>query len=147
LTKYDVMYVELSFLAHATEDRDRVLTAVRNLFPPEHAEKAKASQRTLQGEHGNPITVFEARIEEPEVAEGLLRNIGSNLPQAEKEDLLKGLELRLTKGNLYLRLDKQAAFKEKPELCLADPIRLRIKFRTSKVDEITNTVRRLGLVP
>jgi RNA binding exosome subunit len=147
LPKNEVLSVELSLLVHATEDQDKVLTAVRNLFPPEHTKEITVSRKNLQGEYGNPISVFEAKIEDAAVVEGFLRNVGQNLPQVEKESLLEGLELRLTKGNLYLRLDKQAAFRGKPELCLADPIRLRIKFRTSKVDEITNTIRRLGLVP
>ena len=147
LPKNEILYVELSFLVHATEDRDKVLVAVRNFLPPEHAEEVAISQKNLKGEYGNPIAIFETKIEEPAIVEGFLRNVGQNLSQVEKEALLEGLELRLTKGNLYLRLDKQAAFKGRPELCLADPIRLRVKFRTHKIDEITNIVRRLGLVP
>jgi RNA binding exosome subunit len=147
LPRNEILYVELSFLVHATEDRDKVLTAVRNLLPPEHVEEVDISQKNLKGEYGNPIAVFETIIRDPEIAEGFLRNIGSNLSPIDKETLLEELELRLTKGNLYLRLDKQAAFKGKPELCLADPIRLRIKFRTSKIEEITNIIRRLGMVP
>jgi RNA binding exosome subunit len=147
LPRNEILYVELSFLVHATEDRDKVLTAVRNLLPPEHVEEVDISQKNLKGEYGNPIAIFETIIKDPEIADGLLRNVGSNLSPIDKEALLEDLELRLTKGNLYLRLDKQAAFKGKPELCLADPIRLRIKFRTSKIEEITNIIRRLGMVP
>ena len=147
LPRNEILYVELSFLVHATEDRDKVLTAAHNLLPPEHVEEVDISQKNLKGEYGNPIAIFETIIRDPEIADGLLRNVGSNLSPIDKEALLEDLELRLTKGNLYLRLDKQAAFKGKPELCLADPIRLRIKFRTSKIEEITDIIRRLGMVP
>ncbi len=147
LPRNEILYVDLSFLVHATEERDKVLTAVRNLLPPEHVEEVAISQKNFKGEYGNPIAIFETQIRDPEIADGLLRNIGLRLSQIDKEALLDELELRLTKGNLYLRLNKQAAFKGKPELCLADPIRLRIKFRTSKIEEITNIIRRLGMVP
>ena len=146
LPRNEILYLELSFLVHATEDREKVLTAVRNLLPVEHVKEVDISQKNLKGEYGNPIAIFETIIREPEIAEGFLRNIGSNLSPIDKEALLEDLELRLTKGNLYLRLNKQAAFKGKLELCLADPIRLRIKFRTSKIEEIINIIRRLGLV-
>ena len=147
LARNEILYVELSFLAYATEDRDKVLTAVRNLLLPEFVDEVSISQKNLKGEFGNPIALFGAKIKNSEVAEALLRNVGSGLSSLDREALLGELELRLTKGNLYLRLDKQAAFKGKFKLCLADPIRLRIKFRTSKIDEITAVIRRLGMVP
>jgi RNA binding exosome subunit len=147
LARTDILYVELGFLAHATEDRDKVLTAVHNLLPAESVDEVSISQKNLKGEFGNPIALFETKIKNPEVIEALLRNIGLGLSSLDKETLLEELELRLTKGNLYLRLDKQAAFKSKFKLCLADPIRLRIKFRTSKIDEITAIMGRFGMVP
>jgi RNA binding exosome subunit len=147
LARNEIIYVELSFLAHATEDGDKVLMAVRNILPPEFAEEVAISKRNLKGEYGNPIAFCETRIRDPQITDALLRNIGLGLSSFDKETLLEELELRLTKGNLYLRLDKQAAFKGKPRLCIADPIRLRIKFRTSKIEEITAIIRRLGMVP
>jgi RNA binding exosome subunit len=147
LAKPDILYVELSFLVHATEDRDKVLTAVPNLLPAESVDEVSIVQKNLKGEFGNPITLFEIKIKDPKITEALLHNIGSGLSSLDRETLLEEIELRLTKGNLYLRLDKQAAFKSKLKLCLADPIRLRIKFRTSKIDEITAIIRRFGMVP
>jgi RNA binding exosome subunit len=147
LARNGIIYIELSFLVHATEDSDKVLMAVRNILPPEFAEEVSVSKRSLKGEYGNPIALCQTQIRNPQVTDALLRNIGLGLSSLDKETLLEDLELRLTKGNLYLRLDKQAAFKGKPKLCIADPIRLRIKFRTSKIEEITAMIRRLGMVP
>jgi len=146
LTKKEIVYVEISFLAHATEDQDKVLTAVRNLFYPKHFEELIITKKKLRGEYGNPIILYETQLRN-EVAEVFLRNIGAALSFLDKESLLRKLALRLNKGNLYLRLDKQAALASKVKFCFSDPIRVRIKFRSSKIEEITEIIRRLGMVP
>jgi RNA binding exosome subunit len=147
LARNEITYIDLRFLAHATEDRDKVLAAVRNLLPPESINEVAISKRDLKGDYGNPIALYERQIRNPEITEALLRNIGLGLSPLDKETLLEELEIRLTKGNLYLRLDKQAAFEGKLKLCIADPVHLRIKFRTSKIEEIKAIIRRLGMIP
>jgi RNA binding exosome subunit len=147
LAKNDIIHVELSFFAHATEDRDKVLKAVRNLLPAEFVEEVDISRKNLKGEYGNPIVFHKAMIRNPELAETIIRNIGLNLSPLDKETLSDELDLRLKKGNLYLRLDKQAAFKGKIKLCKSDPIRLRVRFRTSKPEEIREICHILGVLP
>jgi len=147
LPKKDVTYVELSFLAHATEDRERVQAAARTLLPPDIVNEVAITRKNFKGEYGNPIVFHKAMIRDSELAETLLRNIGLNLSQLDKETLSGELDLRLKKGNLYLRIDKQAAFKGKIRLCRSDPIRLRVRFRTSKPEEIREICRTLEVLP
>jgi RNA binding exosome subunit len=147
LAKNNIIHVELSFFAHATEDRDKVLKAAYNLLPAEFVEEVDISKKNLKGEYGNPIVFHKAMIQNPELAETILRNIGLNLSPLDKETLSDELDLRLKKGNFYLRLDKQAAFKGKIRLCKSDPIRLRIRFKTSKPEEIREICRVLGVLP
>ena len=75
------------------------------------------------------------------------RKIGHNLPKREKEALSWELKRRLDKASLYLRLDKQAAYRGKYKLCNADPIHLRIRFKTSKIDDIRDIFKELGMLP
>jgi RNA binding exosome subunit len=147
LPKKDVTYIELSFMAHATEDRDKVQAAARTLLPPNKVDEVAFTKKTLKGEYGNPIIFHKAMIRNHELAETLLRNIGLSLSPLDKETLSDELDLRLKKGNLYLRLNKQAALKGKIKLCRSDPIRLRARFRTSKPDEIREICRTLGVLP
>lgn len=137
----------MSFFAHATEDQNKVLRAVRNILPSEYVDKVSFSKSNLKGEYGNPIIFFKTQIREPKIAESLLANISSNLPAIDKEDLLRHLNLHLNGGSLYIRLDKQEAFKGKLRLCRADPIRIHIKFKASKFEEIRELCQVIGLLP
>lgn len=145
--KSKISYVNLGFFAHATEDPNRVLTAVKNILPSKYADKVSFSRKSLKGDYGNPIILFKTQIKDPEIAESLLLNISSNLPIIDKEDLLRHLNLHLNKGSLYIRLDKQEAFRGKFKLCRADPIRIQIRFKTSKVEEIRKICKMFGLLP
>jgi len=147
LARCNIAYIEIGVLAHATEDPDKVLKAARNLLPPSHVDQLSFRRSTLKGEYGNPITLYKAQIGAPELAEALLKGIFSNLSVLDRETLLSELEMRLKKGNLYLRLDKQAAFASKCKLGRADPIHLRIKFRTSKIEAIRETCQKIGITP
>ncbi|MBS7606724.1 MAG: RNA-binding domain-containing protein [Candidatus Bathyarchaeia archaeon] len=147
MIRHKIAYINLSFFAHATEDQEKVLLAAKNIFPAEYAEKIAFSKSTLKGEYGNPIIFFKTEIRDSEIAESLLHNISINLPVIDKEDLLQHLNLHLSGGNLYIRLNKQEAFKGKIRLCRADPIRLQIRFKTSRAEEIREICRLMGLLP
>jgi len=142
-----VISIEISLFAHATEDPEKIKKAFQNLLPSDRVEEVMLRKRVLKGEYGNPIIYYRAKITKPDVTEAILRKIGRNLPQHEKETLNWELKRRLEKGSLYLRLDKQAAYRGKYKLCNADPIHLRIRFKTSKIDDIRDICRELGMLP
>jgi len=142
-----IISIEISLFAHATEDPEKIKKAFQNLLPSDRVEEVMLRKRVLKGEYGNPIIYYRAKITKPDVTEAILRKIGRNLPQHEKETLNWELKRRLEKGSLYLRLDKQAAYRGKYKLCNADPIHLRIRFKTSKIDDIRDICRELGMLP
>jgi len=145
--KSNISYIDLSFFAHATEDQEKVLKAVRNLFPPKYIDRISFSKSRLKGEYGNPIIFFKVQIREPEIAESLLLNISSNLPAVDKEDLFSHLDLHLDGGSLYIRLNKQEAYRGNFRLYTADPIRIRVRFKLSNVEEIKKVCQTIGLLP
>ncbi|MBS7653590.1 MAG: RNA-binding domain-containing protein [Candidatus Bathyarchaeia archaeon] len=145
--KKKISYVDLSFFAHATEDSDKVLTAAKNILPSNYVENVSFSKSNLKGEYGNPIILYRAQIREPEAADSLLHNISLNLPLIDKEELNRYLNLYVDEGSLYIRLSKQEAFKGRLKFSQADPIRIRIRFRSSKIEEIREICRTIGLLP
>jgi len=139
--------MDIRFFAHATEDENKVVEAVQHILPANHLDEIIFKRSNLRGHHGNPITLFEIRINKKELMEATLANIASGLGELDKETLLQEINLHTEKGNLYVRLDKQAAFQGNVKLCTADPIRLRVRFKKTKIEDIIEACRQIGMVP
>jgi len=147
LSQLPVAYVDIRFCAHATEDPEKVMKAVQNILPAEQEEDIQFERCKLEGHYGNPITFFETRIKDKKIVGALLKNLSDNLTPVDKRELEANIERCIEKGNLYIRLDKQAAFRGKVKLVTADPIRLRIKFRKTRTEEVIKVCKELGMLP
>lgn len=125
----DVVSVELSTIAYATEDEDKVERAIQNLFPEGISEVSLKKQK-LTGHHKDPLTLISTRIKKRREAALMLRSIIALLPPLDRERLLEELEDRVDEsGHLYLRIDKQKAFEGSGALHDVDPIRIKFSFR------------------
>jgi RNA binding exosome subunit len=142
-----VAYIDISFFAHATEDPEKVTKAVENVVSAVPAQGIVFKRSKLKGEYTNPIIYFKARVTKGAVADSILKNVADKLPESEKEKLLRELSLRLERGSLYIRFDKQAAFKGKLMIGREDPIHVRIRFRGRKTNEVARVCKEIGLLP
>jgi RNA binding exosome subunit len=146
LSRLPVAYVDIRFCAHATEDLDKVVTAVNNVLPSEHLEDIAFKRSKLEGHYGNPIIFFETRIKNKETVKAIVGNLSANLNPLDKEELGREINKHVEEGSLYLRLDKQAALQNKIKLVTSDPIRIRIRFRKSKIEDIVEACREIGML-
>jgi RNA binding exosome subunit len=146
-SRHPVGYIDIRTSAHATEDTDKVMKALGNILPAELVQTVTFRKTSLAGHHGNPITLFETRIKERNAAQKTLERLSSGLGMMDKDGLNSEIQQHLEKGNLYLRLDKQAAYLNEIRLCRTDPIHLRIHFKRSRPEEVIEICRRLGLLP
>ncbi|MCD6445558.1 hypothetical protein J7L49_02080 [Candidatus Bathyarchaeota archaeon] len=144
-TKIPIAYVELQVFVHATEDTDKVLTAAKNLFPKSFTDKITFKKVQLQGHHGNPIVLLKTKIKNKNVIEALFERISSSLNSLDKELLSRKITQHINHGNLYMRLDKQAAYLNTVKLCSADPIHLKIHFRKHSPEEIIEICKKHGM--
>lgn len=142
-----VSYIEIRVFVHATEDKEKVLKATRNLFPIECGSMVVFNETHLTGYYGNPITLLEATITDKEIIRGIVQAVSEGLSGLDKETLASGIDGFVEKGNLYLRMDKQAASVGSLRLCQADPIRMRIHFERCSVKEIIDICRSFGMLP
>lgn len=146
-SKIPIAYIDLRVFAHATEDVDKVLTAVRNLIPAELIDTVVFKKSNLTGHHGNPIVHLETKIKDRKVAQAVVEKLSQGLPISDKETLSSEIGQYVEKGNLYLRLDKQSAYLGELRLCQTDPIHLRIHFKKHTVEEVVDICRSFGLLP
>ena len=146
-SKAPVGYVDLRVFAHATEDPERVLVAVRNLLPSESVDSVVFKRSNLTGHHGNPILLFEARVKERKLVQAVFAKLCSGLGLMDKEVLAGEISEHLERGNLYLRLDKQSAFLGEVRLGSVDPVHVRVHFKKHGMDEVVGVCREFGLLP
>ncbi len=145
-SKSPIGYVNIRVFAHATEDQEWVMLAVRNILPVELGEIAVFKKTDLTGHHGNPIRLIEVELADRQLLFGLLRKIGSGLTALDKETLSREMSLHLEKGNLYLRFDKQQAFLGNLRFTSNDPIHFKVHFRNKTADEVVAICREAGLL-
>ena len=141
-----IAYIDIRFFAHATEDLNKVIKAVQNVLPANHVDDIVFKRDNLQGHYGNPILLFETRIKKKEIVKAVIENFSSHLRELDKKALREEIDLHVQKGSLYIRLDKQAALQGELKLCTTDAIRLRIRFKKAKAEDIVKTCQDLGIL-
>jgi RNA-binding protein len=146
-SKLPIGYIDIRVFAHATEDQLKVETATKNLFPISLQETLIFQKTTLTGHHSNPILLFTAKLTERKLLPLALEKLGASISALDKEQLNQDIDLRIEKGNLYLRFDKQAAFLGSPKLSQNDPIHLKIHFKNKTKQEIIDLAKQTGLLP
>jgi len=146
LVQPSISYVDVRFVAHATEDINKVIEAVNNVLPSNYLNDVSFNRNVVEGHYGNPITFFETRINDKEIVKALVENIASKLSVLDKEELTKEFNRYVDKGSFYIRLDKQAAFQKIIKLVVTDPIRIRIRFVKSKIEDVIEICRSIGML-
>jgi RNA binding exosome subunit len=139
-------YIDIRAFVHATEDMDNVLSAVCNIIPAELSDKIVFRKTNLKGHYGNPIVLLETRVKKRREVEAIFEKLASDLSILDKEILSGEIRQRLSKGNLFIRLDKQSACLNEVKLRSDDPIHLRLHFKKSSLDEIMKACRRSGML-
>jgi len=120
---------------HATEDLDRVKTALENAVG-----KSDVKISRTEGHHGNPIVILETAVEERDGIDEFFARLG----RENVDEVLSSLSSRMDEScNLFIRLDKQAAFKREIIFGSDDVISVRIRVRSypSRRDIAASAVR------
>lgn len=146
-SKPPIAYIDIRVFQHATENPEKVQTAVKNLLTGELAENLIFQKTPLEGHHGNPITLFTSRLTDKKNMPQAIKKIAEHLSSIDKEELDRDINLHIEKCNLYLRLDKQSALLGNTKFTQTDPIHLKIHFKDKTADEIIEYGKNTGLLP
>jgi RNA binding exosome subunit len=126
--RLEVISAKISAIVHATEDADRVLQALRQLFP-EGSLPSKAESRRFDGHYGNEIRIVDLSIRGAS-ARLFLKYLWKNLPSLDRVSLLEAFEKHIDdSGGLHLRLDKEEVFLGRLRMKDQDPIKIHLSFR------------------
>jgi len=140
---------ELSVIAHATEDIEKVCLAAKNLLPRDFQDKVTFKQEYATGHHGNPITNLKATVSDRNMIERLITELAPRMSSVDRSILSDELDQCVdSDGNLYLRFDKQAAYLREIRLKQEDPIRIKVRFhgRPCTVEAIRRVCKEMGLI-
>ena len=146
-SKPPIAYIDIRVSQHATENPEKVQTAVKTLLTEDLAETLIFQKATLEGHYGNPITLFTARLTDKKHLPQALKKIAEHLSSIDKEELDREINLHIEKCNLYLRLDKQSALLGNAKFTQTDPIHIKIHFKDKTVEEIIEFCKNTGLLP
>ncbi len=141
---------EIEFLTHchATENCNKVITALLNLLPPEQRNKVYIEKQTLPGHYGNPITIIKCKIRDE--TDKVIQYIAEKLSDTEKSLLTVSLDLRYDKrtNKIYIRVNKQEAYRGKIMLDDGDDvIKIIINLSgTRRIEKIREILREKGLI-
>ncbi len=145
-SKTPIGYIDIRAFAHATEDPEKVLKAIRNTLPKELGENAIFQKTNLTGHHKNPIILFETKLTDNTHLPAALEKIATGLSSLDKEKLGSDIELHLERRNLYLRFNKQSAYQGQLSFSSKDPIHFKIHFKNKTPEEIVEICRNAGVL-
>jgi RNA binding exosome subunit len=139
--KVSLLSVDLSAIAHATEDINKVEQSISFLAECMSKTEVNFTRRYMRGHHGNLIATVSARLSPKEVSNETLRLLSSRLSDEDRRYLSGELPNCMDEeGNLYLRFDKQEAYLRHVRLHQGDPIRMKLKFLARRKPESIATI-------
>jgi len=139
-------YIEIRVFSHATEDQEKVQTAVRNTLPDELVSSLLFHKTSLTGHHGNPILLLEAKLVDKQALPLALKKTGNSLSVLDKVQLSEQMDLHVERSNLYLRLDKQQAFLGQMRFGAQDAIHFKFHFKNKTSGQIASLCKENGLL-
>ncbi|MEM3437727.1 MAG: RNA-binding domain-containing protein [Nitrososphaerales archaeon] len=133
--------VEITWMIHATEDGEKVVKKMIELFPLSIDDIESFS---LEGHFGNPILIYKVRLTGDKVDE-FVQSLFSSINDVDKKILERELPKYLDKhGVFYIRIDKQFLCEGKILLSEKDAIRIKLKPKNNlKFNEKLSYYRRL----
>lgn len=130
-------YVDLRAFCYATEDEKRVERALRTYLP----EEFPIEREETEGYHGDRILVLSARVENADDVRHVLSQLRGS---ADFDRIERELDDRVTENcELFLSLDKQAAFHDEVSLGEGITFRAKVEAYPAKKETAVENVREM----
>lgn len=137
MARVPVHYVDLRAFSYATESDRRVEDALRTFLPDEF----EVETQSVEGHNGDRIATLSARVEKADDVRHVLSRLAD---LTEIDRLLSELDDRVTENcELFLRLDKQAAFGGRAELGEGLTLRTKVEAYPAKRENAVENAREI----
>ena len=137
MARVPVHYVDLRAFSYATESDRRVEDALRTFLPDEF----EVETQSVEGHNGDRIVTLSARVEKADDVRHVLSRLAD---LTEIDRLLSELDDRVTENcELFLRLDKQAAFGGRAELGEGLTLRTKVEAYPAKRENSVENAREI----
>ncbi|WP_164908997.1 MULTISPECIES: RNA-binding protein [Methanohalophilus] len=126
--------------AHATEDRDRVISALKFLLPDVIRNSSDIDEQinsmVVEGHYGNLMALYSLDFKRKAETSALMNRLVSELSKSQRDELFRQLDERLDDQlMLHLRFSKQEAYSGKLVTeSSSDAIAVKIKIATYPKD-------------
>ncbi|WP_172632572.1 RNA-binding protein [Methanohalophilus mahii] len=126
--------------AHATEDRDRVVSSLKFLLPDIIRNSSDIDNQintlVVDGHYGNPMVLYSLDLKRKAETSAFMDRLVSELSKSQREELVRQLDERLDDQlMLHLRFSKQEAYSGKLVTeSSSDAIAVKIKIATYPKD-------------
>ena len=114
--------LKIEIIVHATEDYQKISDSLCDIFEIESSEITK---KEFLGHFGNPILMLHIQMKNKRAGE-LIKKLISTISRDDVEDLLAGIDERISDSTLYLRFSKQNFVKKTLTFQEKDPVRIMI---------------------
>ncbi|MGQ9759352.1 MAG: RNA-binding domain-containing protein [Candidatus Methanomethylicaceae archaeon] len=133
--------ISISAIAHATEEPEKVKSAILNLIPKQLRSSFTVRQTSAKGHHGNPIIFFTVDIHDPKSAKEVAEFIVHSLSSIDISTIRDQISLYYDgRSSIFLRFDKQSAYLGTLRLSRSDDV---VKLRISLLGADLSSVIRL----
>jgi len=137
MTKNIVAKIDL--ILHATEDFQKIVEPLNDLFA---IEKEDIAKQELSGHFGNPILMLHVEVKKKR-ADQFIKKLVSLIPREIMSELLTNIEERIFESSMYIRFSKQNLVKKILTLEEKSPIRIAIYTPTYVKKEMPDAYRKL----
>ncbi len=144
-----VVSAHLEMFVYPTEDKERALSALLNIIPPNLREGLSIERKSFRSHYGYTLEKTVVRLSGDD-ALAFTRYLEELLDEAAMVEIDQTLETRTDDRNLYLRVSKQEAYRGKVRLYAKDPggqIRVRITYSSNYLPKggLVRAIREKGI--
>ena len=114
--------VKINLILHATEDKNKVLRQLENIF---QIEEENFHIEQVPGHFNNPILIVSSNLKK-KIAERFIKILFSKIKKDDFEEIYQNVEEYVTSSGLSLRLSKQEMISEILRISKEDAIKINI---------------------